>query len=202
MPTLLACALAEGNRDMNKNLSLEKILWLERKKWSQLKEKMRIWGADFLLSISVWFFFFLTPLWISWNHLPLLGISGTFYLAVPPKGMRLWTKEIWACVFCPKASVRFFEDVNLIFTVMSPWVSSKYRPFRWWLLNKYWVEEERDGTEWMERVKERLRTRRKEVQDTYSKSKQIPKNVCREQRHLFQLSPVSAGVELNLKELW
>ena len=191
---------------MNKNLSLERILWLERKKWSQLKEKIRIWGADFLLSISVCFF--LTPLihsspeWISWSHLPLLGISGMFYLAVPLKGMRLWTKEIWACVLCSKASVRFFEDVNLIFTVMSSRVSSKYRPFGWWPLNKCWVEEEQDGTEWMQRVKERLRTRRKEVQDTYSKSKQVPKNVCREQRHLFQLSPVSAGVELNLKQLW
>ena len=37
----------------------------------------------------------------------------------------------------------------------------------------------------------RLRTRQKEVHDTYSKSKQVPKNVFREQRHLFQLSLVS-----------
>lgn len=143
----------------------------------------------------------LLPEWISWSHLPLLGISGTFYLAFPQKGMRLWTKEIWACVFCPKASVRFFEDVNLIFTVMSPWVSSKYRPFRWWLLNKCWVEEERDGTKWMERRDwgqdgRRFKTliqNQNKFPKMYAGNIDICSNYLQYQR---------AGVELNLKQLW
>lgn len=84
--------------------------------------------------------------------------------------------------------MRFFEDVNLIFTVMSR-VSSKYRPFRWWLLNKCWVEEEQDGTKWME-WKDWGQDRRRFMTLIQNQNK-FPKNVCREQRHLFQLSLVS-----------
>lgn len=92
-PPSWAHAMAEGNLWHEPEFESEKDTLIRKKEMKPVKRENEDLRGRFPLKYFMCFFpnssNSLLPEWISWSHLPLLGISGTFYLAVPQKGMRL-----------------------------------------------------------------------------------------------------------------